>query len=205
MLGVKTGYRTWGFFWIPRSTSVWSAICTKKQTMWNIESLHHICQHQFFSLKPGPQHIRGKKYLWVWQLEFLVFCRPGKENYKKFSILSLWTKKTPYLRYPLWGNKAGGLDHWQACFGKHVYQLDFLFRRNNFLKYNETINSLNWLWWEVECNGLCSHHQSRLPFPFVCTIFAISGITGVQQKGGEAVTDKVKQSKWLISPALILM
>lgn len=149
MLGVRTGYRTWGFFWIPRSTSAWSAICTKVQTMWNIESWHHISQHQPFSLKPGPQHIRGKKYLWVWQLELLVFWRPGKENYKKFSTLSLWTKKTPYLRYPLWGNKAGGLDHWQACFGKHVYQLDFLSRRNNFLKHNETKNSLNWLWWEV--------------------------------------------------------
>lgn len=133
------------------------------------------------------------------------FCTPGKDNYKKFSTLSLWTKKTPYLRYPLWGNKTGGLDHWQACFRKHVYQLDFLSRRNNFLKYNETKNSLNWLWWEVEHNGLCSRHQSRLPFPFVCTIFAISGITGVQQKGGEAVPDEVKQSKWLISPALILM
>lgn len=138
----------------------------------------------------------------------LGFCRPRKENNKKFSALFLWTMKTSYLWYPLWGNKTGGLNHWQTCSRKHVYQLDFHSRRNNFLRYNETETAWTGFDGEVELSRLCSRHQSRLPFTFACTIFvvrAISGATGVQQKGGEAVTDKVKQSKWVISPALISM
>lgn len=47
----------------------------------------------------------------------------------------------------------------------------------------------------MERSGPSSRRQSRLSFTFACTIFvvrAISGATGVQQRGGEAVTAKVK-------------
>lgn len=53
MLGVKTGYWTWGALWIPRSTSVWSAICTEEPNTCSIDSLatQQTCYSLHFSLK----------------------------------------------------------------------------------------------------------------------------------------------------------
>lgn len=66
-----------------------------------------------------------------------------KELNKSLSTLLLRTKKSYYLRYPLWRDKAGGLDHRQACSWEHVYQLDFHPCRNNFLGNNETETALS--------------------------------------------------------------
>lgn len=59
------------------------------------------------------------------------------------ALLVLHKKKSYYLWYPFWGDKAGGLDHRQAGSWKHVYQLDFHPCRNNFLGNNETETALS--------------------------------------------------------------
>lgn len=66
-----------------------------------------------------------------------------RELNKSLNTCLLCTKKSYYLRYPLWRDKAGGLDHRQACSWEHVYQLDFHPCRNNFLGNNETETALS--------------------------------------------------------------
>lgn len=78
--------------------------------------------------------------------------RQEREPNKSLSTLLLCTKKSYYLRYPLWRDKAGGLDHRQACSWEHVYQLDFHPCRNNFLGNNET---------ETALSGFDSTHDGR--------------------------------------------
>lgn len=69
----------------------------------------------------------------------LVTLREKKQvSNKSLSTKLQCTKKTYYLRYPLWRHKAGGLDHRQACYREQVYQLDFHPCWNNFLGSNET-------------------------------------------------------------------
>lgn len=80
----------------------------------------------------------------TWRADFPQYLsRLERAPNKSLSTLLLRTKKSYYLRYPLWRDKAGGLDHRQACSWEHVYQLDFHPCRNNFLGNNETETTLS--------------------------------------------------------------
>lgn len=114
------------------------------------QNLRHVLINTFF-------FINGKK-TWIISLnipkvsvgqrsmlkdQIFLICRQVGEPNKSLSTLSLCTKTSYYLRYPLWRDKAGGLDHRQACSWEHVYQLDFHPCRNNFLGSNETEAALS--------------------------------------------------------------
>lgn len=78
----------------------------------------------------------------TWRADFpRHLWREEREPNKSLGTLLPCTKKSYYLRYPLWRDKAGGLDHRQAGPWEHVYQLDFHPCRNNFLGNNENWNS----------------------------------------------------------------
>lgn len=208
MLGVKTGYWTWGALWIPRSTSVWSAICTEEPNTWGVDSLatQQTCYSLHSSLKVVlddsnrvDKIFKVKAEVGPTNGEFpLGPCRPGKENNKWLGARSVCTKKTYYLRYPLWRDKTGGLDHRQTWSGKHVYQLDFHPRRKYFLRKNETETAWTGFKgrWNLPAGTVASAFLVCVGPFFV--VSAISGGPGVRQEGGKAVTDEVQWSKWVI-------
>lgn len=81
---------------------------------------------------------------------FLLFlsqcaCSAERKTNKSLGTLGFAQGERYYLRYPLWRDKAGGLDRWQARSWKHVYQLDFHPCRDNFLGSSENETHTFWL------------------------------------------------------------
>lgn len=104
-----------------------------------------------------------------------IHADEGKGPNRLISTVPLCAEQRFYLRHPLWRDKAGGLDHRQACSWQHVYQLDFHPCWDNFLGNNESEMYSFWIWfhswWEVQQAflspfdlGFCSRLQITSPF-----------------------------------------
>lgn len=115
-------------------------------------SLQHVWAHSC---------VRGKGFFFLLFLSRCA-CSAERKTNKSLGTLGFAQGERYYLRYPLWRDKAGGLDRWQARSWKHVYQLDFHPCRDNFLGSSENETHTFWTWcppkkkWCVQCSDFSS-------------------------------------------------